>query len=345
MFNTVRQQIQPPGSGLSPSTVPNRVDPRFITRHNTTTITEKLDTSVKDGAVYFSSAYYIMSISEGECNLKTLRHRVSARSFSIRPYEVYWKLWNDVLRWSTKQSYRLPMEAELDIAARGGVSGQEHLFSGSNKEIDVAWYQDNTLNRPYAQPVGLLCANELGIDDWYAEDYYYSSPVDNPLEPGSGKYQLIWGSSFRSLPKEDFFIKQGKRIRKKQTWLAVEVRERLKPYQIRSWVGFRPVQMAIFHPVEYIKLPLPSNSSNKSNQFSRSRSQILNKNSGGSKSNIQDIPGIFHRFKIGRRSPILSHRLNNKIGKLKIHHHTFIHWTPIISHKAKLTVKAGNRYS
>ena len=133
-------------------------------------------------------------------------------------------------------------------------------------------------------------------NDWYAEDYYYGSPVDNPLGPGSGKYRVIRGGSFRSRPKEDFFTKRGKRIRKRETWLAVEVRDRLKPHQIKSWVGFRPARTAIFSPVEYIKLPSPLDKKQSATQVSRSRTQILNKNSGAnsnqnSRNHTPNTPG------------------------------------------------------
>ena len=54
---SVPQRVRPQGSGLSAP--PAYVDPDFILREGRYT-TEKLDTSIKDGMVYVSSAYFLM---------------------------------------------------------------------------------------------------------------------------------------------------------------------------------------------------------------------------------------------------------------------------------------------
>ena len=60
--------------------------------------------------------------------------------------------------------YRLPNEIEWEWAARGGVSSQGYIYSGSNNVDAVAWYLTYT-NSSGLSVVGAKAANELGIHD------------------------------------------------------------------------------------------------------------------------------------------------------------------------------------
>ena len=88
--------------------------------------------------------------------------------------------------------YRLATEAEWEYAARGGRLSRGHLYAGSDDPDEVAWYAANSGGQIH--PVGQKEPNEVGLYDmcgnlfewvwdWYGDDYYAVSPVEDPRGP------------------------------------------------------------------------------------------------------------------------------------------------------------------
>ncbi len=141
--------------------------------------------------------------------------------------------WNDAVamaRWLSERegaTYRLPTEAEWEYAARAGTrsrfpAGDDPavLLTSANtfdRETALRWprWREQAGNGSdgyaFTAPVASFSANAFGLHDmvgnvwewvadWYGEDYYAHSPVDDPKGPATGKVRVRRGGSWHTWP-------------------------------------------------------------------------------------------------------------------------------------------------
>lgn len=128
--------------------------------------------------------------------------------------------------------YRLPTEAEWELAAKAGAHSKFTIYSGSDHADEVAWHKGNSENTLHQ--VGRKDKNAFGLFDMSGNAYewvwnWYASYAlsTNPYEgPATGTDRVIRGGSWTHDSRE----------------ARVTNRAFQKPYARTTYVGFRLVR-------------------------------------------------------------------------------------------------------
>ncbi|MCB5271342.1 MAG: SUMF1/EgtB/PvdO family nonheme iron enzyme [Candidatus Cloacimonetes bacterium] len=158
------------------------------------------------------------------CNAKSLKDGLSPA------YDYHG---TDIVCDFDADGYRLPTEAEWELAAKAGIGKNFQLYSGSDNPDEVGWYAENSSDRSKA--VGSKKPNSLNIYDMSGNVYEW---VWNWYAP----YSYRTGDLFRG-PQDgtDKVIRGGSWYHNTER-MRTTAREYVKPYVKAGYIGFRVVR-------------------------------------------------------------------------------------------------------
>ena len=168
-------------------------------------ITATTNSVTGSGGEYSGKVYIKLSGVFDSRNKCWIQYSNSA--FSVKPGKENWPVvyvtWYGCSSFAEYYSLDLPIEAEWEYAARGGMQYRYGTDDGtidsskSNYNLDV-WYPTDVGTFP-ANPFGLydMSGNVWEwCNDWYDSEYYARSPEQNPPGAQSGTERVLRGGSW-----------------------------------------------------------------------------------------------------------------------------------------------------
>ncbi|MEI6520039.1 MAG: formylglycine-generating enzyme family protein [bacterium] len=160
--------------------------------------------------VYLDS-YYIYKTEVTVAQFRQFCHATGRKSMPEKPkwgwidnHPIVNVNWDDAKAYADWAGVKLPTEAQWEKAAR---STDGRIYPWGNK-WDVAKCVNKQNSKGGTKPVGSIltgaspygCLDMVGnvwewCADWYADDYYKKSPLNNPTGPEKGESRVIRGSS------------------------------------------------------------------------------------------------------------------------------------------------------
>lgn len=154
---------------------------------------------------------YQQCVTNGACNNGDYAHYYTNTDYSGCNYGVESKRNHPMqcVTWYGAKAYcewiggRLPTETEWEKAARG-TDGRKYPWGNTEPTSDKAVYSVSNTMDVGSKPAGVspygaydMAGNVWEwVNDWYAPDYYASSPTNNPAGPETGDDRVLRGGSW-----------------------------------------------------------------------------------------------------------------------------------------------------
>ena len=161
-----------------------------------------------------TNAQYRACVDGGSCLPPKVRAAFDDPQLDQHPVtDVTWMQARTYCQWGGK---RLPTEAEWEKAARG-IDGRRYPWGNSDEVIQKSRgaLTDGKASANGVEPVGVPLASRspygvsgmIGlvsewVKDWYAEDFYRTSPARDPQGPLRGTFRVLRGGSWMERPLE-----------------------------------------------------------------------------------------------------------------------------------------------